>query len=130
MGGNGKFRSAELVSTSTGRQYHIGVSPGDAAPYILLCGDPKRAERTAELFVALVSACAHQGARYHVGLTASAPGFYGAQSRRVPGFEPRFKDMPRALAKVGVANLEMEISALFTLASVGGFRAGAVCAIF
>jgi uridine phosphorylase len=48
----------------------------------------------------------------------------------VPGFEPRFKDLPGSLAKVNVINFEMEISALFTLASVGGFRAGAVCAVF
>jgi uridine phosphorylase len=34
----------------TGRQYHIGASPGDLAPYILLCGDPARAERTSQLF--------------------------------------------------------------------------------
>ena len=39
------FRSAELVSTKEGRQYHIGVAPGEVAPNILLCGDPKRAHR-------------------------------------------------------------------------------------
>jgi uridine phosphorylase len=32
------------------RQYHIGVAPGEISDYILLCGDPERAERTAKLF--------------------------------------------------------------------------------
>lgn len=34
----------------TGKQYHIGASPGDIARFILLCGDPARAEKTAEFF--------------------------------------------------------------------------------
>lgn len=225
-----RIRSAERVSDAKGRQYHIGVAPGEAAPRILLCGDPKRAERVAGLFekvrcerrnreyvtltgtyrgldvtvmgtgigpdnieiavvelaqvvknptflrigscgalrkgvrlgdlvvstgavrlentstffvpesypavahyeavVALLSAAAALGHRAHAGLTATAPGFYGAQSRRVPGFEPRYADLPGSLAKLGVVNFEMEVSALLTLASVGGFRAGAVCAVY
>ncbi|MCP4298819.1 MAG: nucleoside phosphorylase [Proteobacteria bacterium] len=32
------------------RQYHIGTSPGEVADYILFCGDPDRAERTAAKF--------------------------------------------------------------------------------
>jgi len=222
--------SAERVSDASGRQYHLGVAPGEVAPRILLCGDPKRAERTAALFealrcerrnreyvtftgkykglelsvvgtgigpdnieiavvelsqvakdptfirigscgalrkglrlgdlvvstgavrlentstyfvpegypavanyevvVALLSAAAGLGRQAHAGLTATAPGFYGAQSRRVPGFEPRHPDLPASLAKLGVLNLEMEVSALLTLASVGGFRAGAICAVY
>ena len=39
------FESAEVVKDAEGRQYHIGVAPGELAPYILLCGDPARAER-------------------------------------------------------------------------------------
>ena len=34
----------------TGKQYHIGASPGDLAQYILLCGDPARAKKIARLF--------------------------------------------------------------------------------
>jgi uridine phosphorylase len=230
MPGKGGFRSAERVSAPDGRQYHIGVAPGEAAPRVLLCGDPKRAERTASLFskvrcerrnreyvtitgtyegldltvmgtgigadnieiavvelsqivkeptfirigssgalqtgirlgdlvistgavrlentstffvpesypavasyevvVALLGACAGLGLRYHAGITASAPGFYGAQSRKVPGFEPRYPDLPGALSKLGVVNFEMEVSALFTLASIAGLRAGAICAVY
>ena len=32
------------------RQYHIGTAPGEVADYILLCGDPDRAQRTAAKF--------------------------------------------------------------------------------
>lgn len=34
----------------TGKQYHIGASLGDLAQFILLCGDPARAEKTALSF--------------------------------------------------------------------------------
>jgi uridine phosphorylase len=213
-----------------GRQYHLGVGPGDIAPHVILVGDPARAEivagrfekrrgewrhrefvtisgvyhglevtvtgtgigpdnmeitvvelsqcrkgltlirvgscgalqrdmrlgdlvvstaavrleNTTSFFVpegfpavasfevtqALIEACRQTRGRHHVGITASAPGFYGAQSRHVPGFAPRFADLPGELGRLGVLNLEMEISSLFTLASLGGHRAGAVCAVY
>jgi uridine phosphorylase len=216
---------------SAGRQYHLGVRRGDVAPFVMLVGDPARAERVARRFsrrrgewrnreyvtitgacrgvelsvvgtgigpdnleiavvelsqcargpltflrvgscgalqreiaigdlvvstaavrlentssffvpegypavadfgvtAALVEACRASGTAWHAGITASAPGFYGAQSRRVPGFEPRYADLPGELGRLGVLNLEMEVSALFTLASVSRQRAGAVCAVY
>jgi uridine phosphorylase len=66
----------------------------------------------------------------HLGITATAPGFYGAQGRNVNGFPPRHPDVIEELARIGVANMEMEASALFTLASVKGWRAGCVCTVF
>ena len=83
-----------------------------------------------EALVALISAASRLGGRSHVGLTASPPGFYGAQGRSVPGFPSRFPDLPRDLAEAGALNLEMEISCLFTLSQLSGARAGAVCAVF
>jgi uridine phosphorylase len=224
------YKSAERVVDGSGRQYHIGVAPGEVASDILLCGDPKRAERVAGLFdsvrcekrnreyvtftgkyhgremsvmgtgigpdnmeiavielaqciksstmirigscgglqkeirlgdlvvstgavrlentssffvpetypavahhevvTALLYSCDELGFRHHAGITASAPGFYGAQSRKIPGFPPRNPDLPGEMAKIGVKNFEMEISALLTLASLGKIRAGAVCAAY
>src|SRR3989338_4256231 len=43
------FHSAEIVKTAEGRQYHIGLAPGEVAPFILLCGDPARVEKAASL---------------------------------------------------------------------------------
>lgn len=83
-----------------------------------------------EVLLSLVGACADLRLRHVVGITASAPGFYGAQARRVPKFEPRWPDLPRDLARAGVANFEMEVSSLFVMASIAGMRAGAVCAVF
>ncbi len=83
-----------------------------------------------EVTSAIVDACRRLRIPHHVGLTASAPGFYGAQSRHIPGFPPRYDDLPGDLGRLGVLNLEMEISALFTLASLGGHRAGALCAVY
>ncbi len=77
--------------------------------------------------LALATACAATGSRFHVGITATAPGFYGAQGRNVPGFPVRFPNLPDELARQGVTNFEMEASALFVLSSLRGIRAGAVC---
>lgn len=44
------YQSADRVQDEEGRQYHIGLAPGEVAPWILLVGDPSRAERVAEHF--------------------------------------------------------------------------------
>ncbi|MBI4211030.1 MAG: nucleoside phosphorylase [Deltaproteobacteria bacterium] len=224
------FQSAEIVATKEGRQYHIGLAPGEVAPYILLCGDPARVERVAKYFddasepitsreyvtvtgkyqgipmtvmatgmgpdnteiafvelsqivknptlirigssgalrkgieladlvvstgavrlentstnyvvegypavahhecvLALMQAAQNKRFPYHVGLTATAPGFYAAQGRTVPGFAPRDPEIPAKLDAMNVANLEMECSCLFTLGAFRGIRTGAVCAIY
>jgi uridine phosphorylase len=69
------------------------------------------------------------GYRYHVGLTATAPGFYGAQGRAV-NFPLMKPDTVDKLSKLNVYNMEMEASTLFTLASIKGLMAGAVCAVY
>jgi uridine phosphorylase len=224
------FKSAEVVATKEGRQYHIGCAPGDVAPNILLCGDPARAHRVAayfdergepilsreyvtitgryrnmpmtvmatgmgpdnteiafvelaqiverptmirigssgalrkgieladlvistgavrmentstayvvdgypavahhEVVLALLEAARRNRFPHHLGLTATASGFYGAQARKVPGFPPRDAELPAKLDAMNVANMEMESSCLFTLAQLRGVRAGAVCAIY
>ncbi|MFU8856185.1 MAG: nucleoside phosphorylase [Deferrisomatales bacterium] len=83
-----------------------------------------------EALLALAQAADEAGHPYHVGITATAPGFYGAQARDVPGFPPRDPGLLDDLARQGVLNVEMETSCLFTLASLRGFRAGAVCAVY
>jgi uridine phosphorylase len=77
----------------------------------------------------LASICAKLQVTYHVGITASAPGFYGAQSRTVEPFRPRF-DLVKKLRRLNVLNFEMEISTLFVLSSIAGWRAGAICTVF
>lgn len=222
--------SAERMSTPNGKQYHLGAAPGDLARYLLLVGDPERAELAAsrlsqvrftssrrdyhiytgdhegldltvlcvgmgpgcmeiavvelcqivdrptliragsagaiqpeielgdlviaqgalrmesaslgyvdvgypafahaEAQLALVRAADELGVRFHVGVTATAPGFFGAQGRHVPGFAPRRDDLTAQLARQGIKNMEMETSCLLTLAALRGLRAGAVCATF
>lgn len=226
---NNMFESAEIVKTAEGRMYHIGLAPGEVAPYILLCGDPARVKKVAELFdeaeepkgyreyvtvtgkykgvpvsvmatgmgpdnteiavvelsqivknptlirigtsgaiqrnikngdlvvssgalrlentstyfvhegfpslahhevvLALLSSANKKGYRHHLGITATAPGFYGPQSRTTPFFKPKNKDLPSMLESMNVMNFEMEASTLFSLSSLAGYRAGAVCAI-
>lgn len=84
-----------------------------------------------EVVLALIEATADlEGRRAHVGLTATASGFYGAQGRQVPGFPPRDPELPMRLAAMGVKNMEMEASLLFTLGNLRGVRVGAVCAVY
>jgi uridine phosphorylase len=84
----------------------------------------------AEAQIALVRAAAERGVRHHVGVTATAAGFYGAQGRTVGGFSPRDPELIERLTRQGVKNLEMETSCLLTMAALRGLRAGAVCATF
>lgn len=66
----------------------------------------------------------------HLGLTATAPGFYGPQGRPIPQLPIRYPDLAERLARQGVVNFEMEASAVLTLAMLAGCRAGVVCTVF
>lgn len=221
--------SAEIPETADRRQYHTSVAPGDVAPFILLCGDPARAYKVAEMFggarapithreyvtitgeyngvgvtvmatgmgpdntemavveisqimdrptfirigtcgglqkkiglgdlvissaavrmedtstayvvegypaaahhevtLALLQAAHDVGRTHHVGITATASGFYGRQGRSSEKFKAGDPSLPAKLERMNVANLEMEASCLFTLSTLAGFRAGAVCAV-
>jgi len=83
-----------------------------------------------EAVAALVEAAARGGHRHHVGLTATAPGFFGAQGRPIPQLPIRYPDLAEDMARQRVMNFEMEASALFVLAGLAGSRAGVVCAVF
>ncbi len=91
-------------------------------------GYPAVAHYTA--VAALVEAAAALGHPAHVGLTATAPSFYGAQGRPIPQLPIRYPDLAAELAAQGVINLEMEASALLVLAALAGARAGVVCTAF
>jgi uridine phosphorylase len=79
---------------------------------------------------ALVEAAARLGHRAHVGITATAPGFFGAQGRPIPQLPIRFPDLAAELGRQRVLNFEMEASALLVLAGLAGCRAGVICAAY
>ena len=83
-----------------------------------------------EVVIALLEAAEKSKVGYCAGITATAPGFYGAQGRNTPFFKPRNKHLIEELIAMNVANLEMEASSLFTMATLAGFRAGTICAVF
>ena len=83
-----------------------------------------------EAVVALVEAAERLGHRYHVGVTATAPGFFGAQGRPIPQLPIRYPDLAEDMARQRVLNFEMEASALLVLASLANCRAGVVCAVY
>ena len=83
-----------------------------------------------EAVVALIEAAERLGHRYHVGVTATAPGFFGAQGRPIPQLPIRYPDLAEEMARQRVMNFEMEASALLVLASLAGCRAGVVCAVY
>jgi uridine phosphorylase len=85
-----------------------------------------------EVVAALVAAAERLGHDYHVGVTMSSDAFYAGQGR--PGFEgfraAGSDKLLEELRAANVANLEMEASAILTLSSLYGLRAGAVCAVY
>ena len=83
-----------------------------------------------EAVAALLEAANRTGTRAHLGITATAPGFYGAQGRPIPQLPIRYPNLAEEMAAQGVVNFEMEASALLILAGLAGCRAGVVCAAF
>ena len=85
-----------------------------------------------EVVTALVTAAERLGHEYHLGVTCSTDSFYSGQSR--PGFGgfrgAGADERIEALREAGVLNFEMEASAILTLASLYGLRAGAVCTVY
>jgi len=81
---------------------------------------------------ALVAAAERLGYDYHCGVTMSTDSFYAGQAR--PGFEgfeaAGSESLLDDLRAANVKNVEMEASAILTLANVYGLRAGAVCTVF
>jgi uridine phosphorylase len=85
-----------------------------------------------DIVMALIEACETLGYRYHVGITASTDSFYTGQGR--PGFRGYKQDwvdtiLPN-LRQARVLNFEMEASTIFTMSSLFGLRAGAICTVF
>ncbi len=83
-----------------------------------------------EAILALIEAAERLGHRHHVGVTATAPGFYGAQARPIPQLPIRFPGLAEEMARQRVLNFEMEGSALMVLSALAGCRAGVVCAVY
>ena len=81
--------------------------------------------------VAALAEAAHRlGHRAHVGLTATAPGFFGAQGRPVPRLPIRYPELAAEMRRQKVVNFEMEASAMLVLAGLAGCRAGVVCTVY
>jgi uridine phosphorylase len=83
-----------------------------------------------EAVVALIEAANRLGHRFHVGVTATAPGFFGAQGRPIPQLPIRYPDLAEDMARQRVMNFEMEASALLVLAGLARCRAGVVCTVY
>jgi uridine phosphorylase len=83
-----------------------------------------------EAVVALIEAAERLGHRTHVGVTATAPGFFGAQGRPIPQLPIRYPDLAEDMARQRVMNFEMEASALLILSALARCRAGVVCAVY
>jgi uridine phosphorylase len=79
---------------------------------------------------ALEAACRKLDYTYHVGLTATASGFFAPQGRQMHRLPVRYPELAEELRREGVANLEMESSALFILSGLAGLRSGTVCAAY
>ncbi len=85
-----------------------------------------------EVILALIEACEVLGFTYHLGVAASSSSFYLGQGR--PGYKDykisKTDKIVPDLQKMGVMNLEMEASHIFTLGQIYGARTGAICAVY
>ncbi len=81
---------------------------------------------------ALVAAAEELGYPYHTGITLSTDSFYAGQGR--PGYRgyqaPASESLIEDLQAANVTNVEMETSAICTLANLYGLRGGAVCTAY
>jgi uridine phosphorylase len=83
-----------------------------------------------EAVLALIEAAERLGHRYHLGVSATAAGFYGAQGRPIPQLPIRSTDVVEEMTRQGILNFEMEASAVLILAALAGRRAGVVCTVY
>lgn len=83
-----------------------------------------------EAVAALIEAAARLGHPAHVGITATAPGFFGAQGRPIAQLPIRYPDLAEEMTRQRVMNFEMEASAVLVLSTLAGCRAGVVCAVY
>ena len=84
-----------------------------------------------EVLLALIEAAESLDIRnYHVGITTTTADFYAGQSRPAQAGDVSEASLLPTLQKAGVLNFEMETATLYTLASLYGLRAGAVCAVY
>jgi len=85
-----------------------------------------------EVVLALIEACEVLGFTYHLGVAASSSSFYLGQGR--PGYKDykisKTDKIIPDLQMMGVMNLEMEASHIFTLGQIYGARTGAICAVY
>ena len=131
---------ATLIRIGSSGALQPEIAPGD----LIVSIGAVRLENTTDFYVhpgypaiahrdvvwALEAACLETGAPYHVGMTATASGFYAPQGRAMRTLPVRYPDLTEELRRQGVLNLEMESSALFVLAGLAGSRAGTVCAVY
>lgn len=84
-----------------------------------------------EVLLALIEAAESLGINnYHVGITATTADFYAGQNRPTKTELGSTENLMPLLQKAKVLNFEMETATLFTLTSLYGLRAGAVCAVY
>ena len=92
---------------------------------------PYASKASPEVVAALIK---HVKGEHAVGITTSAPGFFGPQGREIPGLPvtvPRLQEELAALFVKGLRaiNFEMETSLLLHLGALMGYRCGSVCAV-
>lgn len=81
-----------------------------------------------EVLMALIEAAETLGvSNYHVGVTATTSDFYAGQNRLT---KTQTGNVLPLLQRAGVLNFEMETATLYTLSTLYGLRAGAVCAVY
>ena len=99
---------------------------GKISPYV--------SKASEEIVDSLIKNAKKLGYSYTSGITTTAPGFFGAQGRKVEGLIETIPNLQENLAELKIngekiINFEMESSLLFHLSQHLGYRAGTICPI-
>ena len=141
----------ELAQLGVGTMIRVGscgaLDPGIRHGDLVISLAAARFERTSEayaplgypavsdpsVFRALEESAQDGAARFHTGITATVGTFYPEQDR--PGFAGSRGDVSNryplaGLRRLRIANIEMEMATLFTIAGVFGLKSGGICTVY
>jgi uridine phosphorylase len=80
-----------------------------------------------EVVYRAVEKCKEKGVKYHTGVTACSSSFYAGQDRAIKNFPLRHDHLLQDLERMGIVNMEMESSIVFTLSTLNQSKAGCLC---
>ena len=111
----------------SGKQYHVGLGPGDVGRYVLLPGDPKRCAKIAKYFDnPRLVADSREFVTYNTGVVECKDSFYGQHQPEKHPVSYELLNKWEAWLRMGCIASEMESAALFIAGAYRRVRVGSL----